>query len=223
MSKKVAVLHTTSVTVEPLKKLASEKIPGCQVLNFVDDSILPQLIENGGNINEVEERLIQYAKYAEQVGADVILNACSSVGEVVTTAREKISVPIIRIDEAMAEEAIKRGQLIGVVATLSTTLNPTIKLLKEKAMELNKSVEFQSKLVDEAYRHLISGDKEGHDTSLAKALSEIAEEVDIVVLAQASMASVVSTLPKEQQKKFISSPELGMDRVRQLLEGIIID
>lgn len=223
MSKKVAVLHTTSVTVEPLKKLASEKIPGCQVLNFVDDSILPQLIENGGNINEVEERLIQYAKYAEQVGADVILNACSSVGEVVTTAREKISVPIIRIDEAMAEEAIKSGQLIGVVATLSTTLNPTIKLLKEKAMELNKSVEFQSKLVDEAYRHLISGDKEGHDTSLAKALSEIAEEVDIVVLAQASMARVVSTLPKEQQKKFISSPELGMDRVRQLLEGIIID
>jgi aspartate/glutamate racemase len=219
MSKKIAVLHTTPVTVEPLKKLAADKIPGCQVMNFVDDSILPQLIENGGNIYEVEERLIQYARYAEQVGADVILNACSSVGEVVAKARENISVPIIRIDEAMAEEAINNGQQIGVVATLATTLNPTMKLLKEKAKELNKHVEFQSKLVEEAYQRLISGDKEGHDATLAKTLSEIAEEVDVVVLAQASMARVVSMLPTEQQKKFISSPELGMERVRQSLEG----
>jgi aspartate/glutamate racemase len=220
MSTKVAVLHTTPVTVEPLKELASNMIPECKVLNFVDDSILPQLAENGGDIEDIEERLIQYAKNAEQVGADVILNACSSVGEVVAKAREQLSVPIVRIDEAMAEKAIKQGNQIGVVATLSTTLDPTLRLLQEKARDFNRTVEFKPKLAEEAYKCLIAGDKKGHDTTLAKTLMEIAKETDVVVLAQASMARVVSTLPEKQQKKFLSSPELGMEKVRQVLEGV---
>lgn len=220
MERKVAVLHTTPVTVDPLKELATNVIPGCIVLNFVDDSILPQLIENGGNISDIEERLIQYAKNAEQVGADVILNACSSVGEVVAKARQELSVPIIRIDEAMAEEAVKQGHQIGVVATLSTTLTPTLKLLNDKAKAFNKRVEIKPKLAGEAYQYLIAGDKEAHDAALAKTLMEIARESDIVVLAQASMAGVVSTLSETQQKKFLSSPELGMERVRHVLEGV---
>jgi aspartate/glutamate racemase len=219
VSKKIAILHTTPVTVEPLKKLAEEVVPGCKIFNFVDDSILPQLIEREGNISFVEERLMQYAKYAEQVGSDVILNACSSVGEVVANVRQCISVPIVRIDEAMAEEAIKRGKRVGVIATLSTTLNPTMRLLKEKATNFNKKVDFQSELAEEAYQYLITGNKDGHDKALSKVLSNIAREVDVVVLAQASMARVVSTLPIEQQEKFLSSPQLGMENVRQTLEG----
>ncbi|MFC0472140.1 aspartate/glutamate racemase family protein [Halalkalibacter kiskunsagensis] len=220
VSKKVAVLHTTPVTVEPLKKLAEEKIPGCKVVNFVDDSILPQLIETDGNISLVQDRLVQYAKYAEQIGADVILNACSSVGEVVAKARQNITIPIIRIDEAMAEEAIKRGKKIGVVATLATTLNPTMRLLQEKATEFNKKVEFESELAEEAYQCLITGDQNSHDAALSVVLSNIAKKVDVVVLAQASMARVVSTLPIEQQEMFLASPQLGMERVQQTLEGI---
>jgi aspartate/glutamate racemase len=220
MNKKIAIIHTTPVTVDPLKKLANEKIPGFQVMNFVDDSILPQLNDNGGNISEVEDRLIQYTKIAEQIGADVILNACSSVGEVVAKAQEHSNVPIVRIDEAMAEVAIQRGKKVGVVATLGTTLNPTMTLLKRKSDELNKTVEFQHQVAGDAYQRLLAGDKDGHDQSLAAVLSKMAEEVDVVVLAQASMARVVSTLPENLQDKFLSSPELGMERVRETLEGI---
>ncbi len=220
MERKMAILHTTPLTVSPLKELALKKLPGITVVNFVDDSILPQLLQNGGDISEVEERIIQYAKFAEEVGTQVILNACSSVGEVVSKACKQVNIPIIRIDEAMAEEAINKGERIGVVATLSTTLNPTMKLLKQKAERLNKEVKFQSMLADEAYQKLSSGDKQGHDERLAEVLTNIAQEVDVVVLAQASMASVVETLPKDIQSKFISSPELGMERVKTTFEGV---
>src|SRR5688572_19868918 len=121
----LAIIHTSPATLEPLKALAAELLPGWDVNNFVDDSILPQLARNGGDVSEVEDRLIHYAQFAEQVGAAAILEACSSVGEVVAKMRESVSVPIIRIDEAMAEEAVRRGQRIGVAATLPTTLNPT--------------------------------------------------------------------------------------------------
>lgn len=222
MNKKIAIIHTTPVTIDSLKKLATYKIPGVEVINFVDDSILPQLIDNGGNVKEVEERLIQYAKFAEQVGANVILNACSSVGEVVAIMQDNVSVPIVRIDEAMAEKAVENGQKIGVVATLATTLIPTMNLLKEKANACHKPVEFISEVAEESYQLLLAGDQEGHDHTLAKVLKAMAEQVDIVVLAQASMARVVSTLPTELHEKFLSSPELGMKNVSETLKKVSV-
>jgi Asp/Glu/hydantoin racemase len=220
MSKRLAIIHTTPVTVESLKRLANEFLPSFEVINFVDDSILPQLAKNGGNVEEVQERLIQYAKYAEQVGADIILNACSSVGEVVEKAREQLVIPIVRIDEAMAKEAMNRGGKIGVIATLSTTLNPTLKLLQDTARNLGKQLDIKPVLAEEAYERLVNGDKEGHDNVLVEALSNLMKEVDVVVLAQASMARAVGKLPEHQQDKFLTSPEHGMRQVKRTMEGI---
>ncbi|HEU5139650.1 MAG TPA: aspartate/glutamate racemase family protein [Bacillales bacterium] len=220
MTKTLAVIHTTPVTVAPLKSLAAEFLPGYEVINFVDDSILPRLGRNGGKVEEVEDRLIQYGKYAEESGADVILNACSSVGEVVAKAEKALNVPIVRIDEAMAEEAINRGKRIGVIATLSTTLNPTLRLLQGKAKEFGKNVEIEPVLAEEAYRQLMAGDPDGHDSLLADKLRELAEQMDVVVLAQASMARAVKKLPEEEQGKFLTSPELGMERVQRVAEGL---
>jgi Asp/Glu/hydantoin racemase len=166
----------------------------------------------------VEGRVLQYARFAEEVGADGILEACSSVGEVVEKARPLLTIPIVRIDEAMAEAAVTRGTRIGVAATLATTLRPTLALLRQKAAAAGKDVEFESILVAEAYRQLLQGDKDGHDKTLAAALITLAEQVDVVVLAQASMARVVSTLPLPLQTKFLSSPRLGMECMKQVLE-----
>ena len=62
---KLAIIHTTPATVEPLKALAQEVMPGVEVINFVDDSILPQLRDNGGDISAVSNRLVHYAIFAE--------------------------------------------------------------------------------------------------------------------------------------------------------------
>lgn len=214
----LAVIHTTTATVEPLKALAAEVLPECTVINFVDDSILPQLAANNGNLDEVADRVIHYTRFAEQAGADIILEACSSIGELVPAAREGLHTPLVRIDDAMAERAVARGQRIGVAATLRTTLAPTVRLINAKAAEAGKNVEVEQVLVDSAYQKLMSGDREGHDAALAAALAELAPKVDVVVLAQASMARVLPRLSQDQQDKCLSSPPLAMERVRQVLE-----
>ncbi len=211
--KRLAIIHTTAATVEPLKALAAEMLPGCEILNWVDDSILPQLARNGGQLDAVEERLVQYARIAANVGADVILEACSSVGECVAAMQQEVSIPIVRIDEAMAEQAVRSGTFIGVAATLETTLNPTTRLLQAQARKLGKQVEVKPVLVQGAYAKLMAGDKEGHDALLVQALSKLAQTVDVVVLAQASMARVVPQLSQADQAKFLTSPRLGMERV----------
>lgn len=218
MTRKLAIIHTTPVTIEPLKALAAELLPDCDVINFVDDSILPQLGKNGGDTSTVADRLIHYAQFAEQVGADAILNACSSVGGIVAEMRRHVAIPIVRIDDAMAEEAVRRGKRIGVAATLATTLNPTMQLVQSKAEAAGKQVEIVPLLADSAYQKLIAGDKAGHDADLAAALGDLAASVDVVVLAQASMARVIPSLPTEQQRNILSSPRLGMERVMATME-----
>ncbi|MFP5108757.1 aspartate/glutamate racemase family protein [Neobacillus sp. C211] len=219
MKKKLAIIHTTPVTIEPLKDLANKMIGECEIINLVDDSILPQLGKNGGDIQEIADRWEGYAKVAEQLGADCILNACSSIGELVAFTQPKIATPIIRIDDAMAEFAINSAEKIGVAATLETTLKPTLELLKQKAAQKQKKVEFEPILVSSAYQKLIANDKEGHDLDLSVTLRELAKKVDIVVLAQASMARVVSSFTPDEQRYFVTSPELGMEAVKRTLKN----
>lgn len=219
MVKKLVIIHTTPATIEPLKKLAREYLGDIEVFDIVDDSILPELKKNGGKIEEVEGRWEQYAKIAsEHIGADCILNACSSIGELVERVQPKVSTPIVRIDERMAEYAVKNAEKIGIAATLPTTLNPTLRLLQEKAEKIGKNIDFETVLVESAYQKLMQGDKEGHDKDLAISLRNLVPKNDLVVLAQASMASVVATFSPEEQQHFITSPELGMEAVKELLE-----
>ncbi len=216
---RLAIIHTTPATIEPLKALAGEMLPGVDVVNFVDDSILPQLRANGGDVEAVAGRLVQYAAFAEEVGADAILSACSSVGEVVDRMRRRVRIPVIRIDEAMAEDAVARGDVIGVTATLATTLHPTLRLIERKAADANRTVTVKTRLVSAAYEQLMAGNAAAHDALLAEALLDLAAETDLVVLAQASMARVVAQLPESLQNRFLSSPRLAMQRVKAVLLG----
>jgi Asp/Glu/hydantoin racemase len=217
----LAIVHTSTATVEPLRALANELLPGCKLLNFVDDSILPQLAATNGDLTNVSERVGQYMRFAEQAGADVVLEACSSIGELVAPARAALGIPVVRIDEAMAAEAVQRGRTLGVAATLATTLEPTKRLLLEQAALAGRSVELRPALASEAYQRLMAGDHEGHDAALAAVLLELAPQVDCVVLAQASMARVLPLLPADQQEKFLTSPRLALAQVRDRLTHML--
>ena len=219
---KLAIIHTTPATVESMKTLAAEFLPSYELVNFVDDSILPQLAQNNGDLVEVEDRLIHYARFAEQVGADVILEACSSVGEVVARMQSAVSIPIVRIDDAMAEQAVQRGEHVGVAATLQTTLQPTTRLLQVKAQAANRQVEVTPLLIEGAYQRLMAGDREGHDNLLVEKLQELAHTMDVVVLAQASMARVLPRLTVADADKILVSPRLAMERVKNVMDSLFI-
>ncbi len=188
-----------------MKELAAQYLPDIQINNYLDDSILPRLKESDGDINTVKDRIIQFIQNAEKIHVNAVLFACSSIGEIVGQAQEMVDIPVIRIDDAMAETAVKAGSKIGVAATLSTTLNPTFNLLVHKADQLQKEIELISLLCEDAYLELMNGNKAKHDQILAENLKQLGEQTDVVVLAQASMASAVTALPSEIQSKFLTS------------------
>jgi Asp/Glu/hydantoin racemase len=141
---------------------------------------------------------------------------CSSIGEAAEIARKQFDFPILRIDQAMAEKAVEMGGRIGVAATLRTTLEPTIALIRNTAAEAGRHIEIVPRLSDGAFERLIAGDTAQHDRMLTESLTQLGKEVDVIVLAQASMARVAAQFNGQGGPPILSSPELGIRRIRDL-------
>jgi Asp/Glu/hydantoin racemase len=127
--------------------------------------------------------------------------------------------PVVRVDDAMAEKAVTMGPRIGVLATLRTTLEPTTTLVRSKAGESEVTV--IDYLCEGAFEAVMAGDTATHDARVSAALLEIQTRVDVVVLAQASMARVLALMePGALKVPVLSSPELAVRRVADAMQAM---
>jgi Asp/Glu/hydantoin racemase len=218
--KRLALIHTVAGLVPRFAELAAELMPDVETFDIVDETLLRDATRERRVSLETARRLFSHLAAAETHGADAILVTCSSVGGVVDAARPFARVPVLRVDQAMAEQAVERGQRIGVLATLWSTLKPTAVLVERTAGDAGRSVEVRDRLCDGAFEALKAGDTERHDALVRDGLREVLGWADVIVLAQASMARVVDTLSEdERQTPILSSPRLGMERMRDILAG----
>lgn len=218
--KTVVAIHTAMAMVDPTKELFAEHLPDVRLINIVDDSLIQDVIRDGKVSAAVAKRLMNYFHSAVDAGADVIFNTCSSVGEVAIMAREFISVPLIKIDDAMAQKAVENYAKIGVLATLSTTLGPTVKLIKRISDQLSKKVVTEEGLAEGAFEALMTGDNEKHDKRILDTSVNLADKVDAFVLAQGSMARMETRITGETDKQVLSSPLSGVLNVKSVIESL---
>jgi Asp/Glu/hydantoin racemase len=173
-----------------------------------------------GQLTEaVSGRILAYMQQGEKMGAVALLNACSSVGEAASAARPVIGVPIIKIDDSMAERAVSMGRRIGVVATVRTTLEPTVRLIRAKAAVSGKAIEVTEALAEGAFQALLDGKAEEHDEIVKRTIQSLADKVDVIVLAQVSMARLVPQL-SDLKVPVMSSPKSGVEAVRDVLASM---
>ena len=216
---KIAAIYTGAALVKPLSDLLKEILPDYQVMNILDDSMISDIISAGQLTKEVKRRLYGYYEIACASGAELILNTCSSIGDAVYGAREFMPIPIVRIDEAMCRSAIEQADSIAVLATLPTTLDPTIRLLEKCAKESGKSIKVVSGLAEGAFSAITAGDGETHDRLIAETAQRVAQSSDVILLAQGSMARMEIPLQKLTGKVVLSSPRLGVEMVKAMLEA----
>jgi Asp/Glu/hydantoin racemase len=193
--------------------LIKQIIGEVKIINILDDSILDDMIHKN-QIELVEKRWLNYAEIVATLGVDAILSACSTVGEIAEKANETLSIPVYRIDEAMAEKAVELGKTISVFATLSSTLEPTVRLVKRKADLIGKDCTINTVLVPDAYAELMKGNKNLHNSIIQEEVLKYAANSDIIVLAQASMASALDGLDGVEKEKVLTSPLLGIMKLK---------
>jgi len=215
----IAYLHTSHVLIPIFADLSKRELPGVEQFHMVDESLIQNTIRAKKLTKVTIRRVLTMVQSAREGGADGVVVTCSSIGPAVTLARELFDFPVVRVDEPMAEEAVRLGRRIGVAATLRTTLEPTVALLHAKALDAGRDVDVVESLCEDAFAAVLSGDTRTHDRLLSDSLAELRASVDVVVLAQASMARVVATLPGNGHVPILSSPELAVKRARDLIRG----
>lgn len=204
---RVGVLHTVPALVPVFHGLLTERRGDLDIVHTADPSLLSRAIA-GGITDDIEADLRSHLGALRDAGAEAVLVTCSSIGEAATDAAAAVGVPLVRVDAAMADEAVRRARAgqgrILVLATLSATLGPTSRLVQSAAAGSN--VEVTAHVVADAAEARAAGDLDRHDRLIAEAIAE-AGDVDVIVLAQASMASGAGDDPR-----VLTSPESGATR-----------
>jgi Asp/Glu/hydantoin racemase len=215
---RLGLVHTSATLVPVFAALCKEKLPNVDVFNITDDSLVKGIREAGSLTATISRRVANYLESAELAGADYIMVTCSSIGPAVEAGAKLMGVPVLRVDQPMADTAVAAGKKIGVIATLSTTLEPTADLIQRRAVMAGKQIEMTSKLVDGAFEALMAGDGATHDARVTAALKELSQQVDVIVLAQASMARVVDALAADDKRvPIFASPGIAVDYLATVL------
>lgn len=216
-----AALVYTSTTPELIELVEREvrKNVGADVelLSLQNPDVLARVRSAGYVTAEAAAELIEMYMEAVKQGADAVLNICSSVGEVadcMQAAAAYMRVPIVRIDEEMCREAVRRGSRIGVLATLFTTLEPTKNTVLRVAGEMGRSVTIVEGLIDGAF----GLDQEQFRKLLLDKSAELKNQVDVILLAQGSMAYVEEDIYREHGIVTLSSPRFGAVELKKALE-----
>ena len=219
---KITLVHTSFVSVDDLTALFKEIGPNIQIRHIVDDSLLPEVLANGGVTNAVRSRVCAYYRAAQDSGADLIFNQCSSVGEAADIAAQLINVPVIKVDEMMAQVACETGKRIAVAATLETTLGPTCRLVEKTAQQMGKEIVIEPLLIEGAFDELISGNRSKHNQMVLTAIKGVLATVDVVVCAQGSMVAILPELGKTEVP-VLTSPRMGVAAAVEKLNQILAE
>lgn len=221
MKKRVGLLHTSLVFIKVVPVIHdyfNVLLPDVEVVDFIDSRMLDDVLAAGEIKPSIISRMTHLAKAAEDANVDLIFSTCSSLGPTIDPVREAVKTPIIKIDDAMTKAAVEMGANIGVLATVPSTLPPTLALLEEKAAAAGKQVTLFPKLSEGAFQKLMGGDQDGHDQLVIEAAQSIAPKVDLIILAQASMTRLGTILAKETGLEVLTSPRLGVEFVKETLE-----
>ena len=213
MRKKLTILHTTLATTTTIPAMIRELYPDeFDIVNVLDDSLLNDIKCSGRMSASVIERFIQYACIAKNNGSDALLLACSSLGKAADIARELLDIPLYKIDEPMADQAVESGNNILVLGTVKSTLEPTSDLIRSKRKSQEQSV--TCILIPDVFE-LYEIDRDRHDQKIAEVIQEHWNTYDVIVLAQASMANAIQYITQGREKIVTSLP-LGLKQLQEI-------
>ena len=161
-------------------------------------------------------KMIRTYMEAVEAGADAVLSICSTMGDVAYSVQDVakyLGVPIVIVNEEMCREAVRRGEKIAVMATLPTSIAPTKNIIARVSREMGKQVAVIEVLVDGAY----GLDREQFQARMLEEAAKIADQVDVIVFSQGSMAYCEKLIADQFHVTVLSNPHYGAKALKAAL------
>lgn len=213
----VGLVHTTRLVVDSLHSIVAEQCPGNDISHVMDEGILRKLSTLGAITPEIVQWLSNMVHSAESAGADLAVVSCSSLSPCVNEVRNRVTIPVLKVDEPMMEYAIQNAGRIGLLMTNPTTETPSTLLFEEVRDRLKSSATLETRLCPNAFAKLNQGDIQGHDTEVAETVKKLLDDVEIVMLAQISIARVKKQIEPILSGRVLSSLDFIAPRINEIL------
>lgn len=194
--KKIACVHTGMGALPGIiEKLFTKAVGEAKFYHILDSGLIGDLVEAGEMNAQLESRLEALFTAAAGIRPDLLICTCSSIGEEAEAfASNHPEVKVLRIDYPMAEYAAQKAGKVAVLATLSTTVEPSVRLVRRLAETAGREVEVVSAVVPGAFAAMRNGDMEGAKEAVVKTAGELCSDADMILLAQASMSNFTDLL-----------------------------
>jgi hypothetical protein len=203
---KIACLHTAQSNVAIFEDAASDIGMEGALLHEVRSDLLDTVERVGGLTRDIAQEAAEALRSLGR-NADAVLLTCSSLGPSIDGLQNRISVPVLRVDAALAENAIRSGGRIVVLCAAETTMGPTAEIFACAAEASQTS--YQVCLVPGAWALFKAGESLAYFSSIAAAADEAYRDgASTVVLAQASMSGAVAFV--RGGRKPLTSPAAGL-------------
>lgn len=216
MTSRIAFVHTVGFLVDEFRRLLRAELPQVDAFHILNESLLQDLLR-GSDPAAVHRRVVAQLRQAAEAGADLLVMTCSSTSPGVDLARQELGIPILKIDDPMCAQAVRRGRRIGLVCTATSTVAPSTALLEAHAAQQGRDVAVLAEVNGQAYQALLSGDRATHDRLVHVSARALAGAVDVLVLAQASLAHLREPLAAELSCPVLASPPLLMRELQRLV------
>lgn len=219
MPPRIALIHAVPTAIPPIRHAFAEGWPQAALSNLLDDDLMPAYTREGGLTPHITERICALALYAARSGADGILFTCSVFPQAEDLAKQLVTVPLLKPDEAMIAAALDAGSRIGVVATNPPAAPAAAAQLLAGAKARGVEVRVVESVADGAFAIGNAGDSTTHDRMVVEAALRIADQVEVLCLAQVSMALARGAVQATVKVPVLTSPATAVARLKRLLGG----
>lgn len=206
-------------------------LPGVQLINASNDAVQLNFTRafDAGELCPPQPNIDAFVRMARDLvelgRVDAILITCSTMNRSYAAVAQAVRVPVVQIDQPMMEAAVQHGGKILIIATLVTTVNSTLALLRETAQRFGKPADCVGVTVADAWQCLSAGDIVAHNELLARAIrdAQAREKIGCVVLAQLSMSVFALAYPDPIAVfgvPVFNSGQCGFQRMREILRAL---
>lgn len=184
-------LHTADLHVATFSALTQSIHQDRRHVHVVDETLLADARQVGVDDPELRHRIRARLDELAASGVDTIVCTCSSISGAAEELATSGDPRVIRIDRPLMTAAAAIGGRIGLVVAVESTIVLSRQLLDEAISISGRPASVTEVVAADAWEKFEAGDLAGYHRTLAQAVDEIASELDVVVLAQASMLPVV--------------------------------
>ena len=204
MAKRIFLVHPYGPTWRP--STAFKTLAEAQTVNLLDECFTPMSPPTDPGA-VLYRRVATLLQHCEASGADGIVFTGTTFGPAIEAARAHIKVPVLKAEEAMADQAVELGERILLVCTAKRAMPIVRQSLEAAAARRGVARRIGELWVAGAKDAITNGTMDAHDRLIAKAVEAAAADTDVIVLGQISMVPAQAHLSPAVARRVITSPE----------------